>query len=290
MAQPLERRLKADDGTTLYVNDWLADAQAPHAGSVVLMHGLGEHCGRYAHMAGFFSERGWSVRAYDHRGHGKSGGPRGDVPDNEALLRDAGIVIDEFMQRQPADSSQPPLLFGHSMGGLFAARFATARLAPLRGLVLSSPALALPLSGMQKGLLKALGTVAPGLGVDNGLKTQFLSHDPAVVAAYEKDPLVHPKISSRLLRAMLDAVEFSHTHAPKLAIPTLMMVAADDRLVDARGSDAFFARLAPGIGVLHRYEGYYHEIFNEVGAPRVFADLHAWLQRLPSPHPLHALH
>jgi alpha-beta hydrolase superfamily lysophospholipase len=284
MALPQELTLRAGDGTALHVEDWPADApqaQAGPAGCVVLMHGLGEHCGRYAHVAKFFNERGWTVRAYDHRGHGKSEGPRGDVPDSEALVRDAAIVIDDFMRRRPGRDGEAPLLLGHSMGGLFAARYAAAGLSPLRGLVLSSPALALPLSGVQKGLLKALAAVAPGLGVDNGLKTQFLSHDPAVAAAYEKDPLVHPKISSRLLRAMLDAIDFAHTHAPRLTVPTLLAVAADDRLVDARGSDAFYARLAPGIGTLRRYDGYYHEIFNETGAQRVFADLHAWLEKLP---------
>jgi alpha-beta hydrolase superfamily lysophospholipase len=78
------------------------------------MHGLGEHCGRYAHVARFFNEHGWSVRTYDHRGHGRSGGARGDVPDHEAVLRDAKIVVDDFAQRFDA----PPLLLGHSMGGL----------------------------------------------------------------------------------------------------------------------------------------------------------------------------
>lgn len=237
------------------------------------MHGLGEHCGRHAHVARFFNECGWSVRTYDHRGHGLSGGRRGYVPDDEAVLRDAKLVFDDFARR----FDTPPLLLGHSMGGLIAARFATAGVSPIGGLILSSPALAIPMTGGQKLLLKTLSALAPGLAVSNGLQTRYLSHDPAVEAAYKKDPLVHGKITPRLLNFMLRAIAFSQAQASVLAVPTLLVVAGDDRLVDASGSDAFLARLKPGIGTMHRYADYYHEIFNEVGAARVFDDIRAWL-------------
>ena len=150
--------LTAADGTPLFVRDWPAAAGTAAAGAVMLMHGLGEHCGRYAHVARFFNQRGYVVRGYDHRGHGRSGGARGDVPDGAAIVRDARLVLDDFMQPggDAAASGRLPLLLGHSMGGLFAARFATAQAAPLSGLILSSPALALPLSGGQKTLLKIL--------------------------------------------------------------------------------------------------------------------------------------
>lgn len=269
------RTLQADDGTALSVRDWPVEA-SPRAGTVLVMHGLGEHGDRYAHVARFFNERGWWVRTYDHRGHGKSGGPRGDVPDSEALLRDAKVVMDDLVRR----TGDTPLLLGHSMGGLFAARYATAHLSPLRGLILSSPALALPLSGVQKALLGMLRRLAPGLGVNNGLKTRYLSHDPAVVSAYEKDPLVHSKISSRLLGAMVESVAFAQSHAGSLSLPTLMVVASDDRLVDASGSDAFYSNLAPGVGTIHRYPGFYHEIFNEIEAQRVFDHIDTWLRTL----------
>ncbi|RJF99887.1 lysophospholipase [Noviherbaspirillum saxi] len=239
------------------------------------MHGLGEHCARYAHVARFFNARGWSVRTYDHRGHGRSGGARGDTPNTDAIVQDAATVIADVARR----SGRPPILFGHSMGGLFAARCATAGMVPLRGLILSSPALAIPLSGVHGLLLKALGAIAPGLGVPNGLQTRYLSHDPAIVSAYENDPLVHPKISARLLRGMLDAAAFAHRHASSLTLPTLMVVAGDDRLVDASGSDRFFSALRAGTGTIHRYTGYYHEVLNEVGAQRVFDDIDAWLDK-----------
>ena len=270
-----EHSLSAADGTALFVSDWPADAGAGEG--VVLMHGLGEHCGRYAHVARFFNDRGYSVRSYDHRGHGRSGGARGDVPDAETLVQDAKIAIDDFAQ----NLSAPPLLLGHSMGGTFAAYYAARSLSPLGGLILSSPALSIRLSAVQKLLLQVLGALAPGLGIANGLDSNYLSHRRDVIEAYDHDPLVHAKISVRLLRAMLEAIAFAQAEASALGIKTLLVVAGDDHLVDAGGSEAFHAKLAPGLGTLHRYPGYYHELFNEVEAGRVFDDLRAWLDGLP---------
>ena len=274
MTPAREHWLAAADSTALFVSDWPVDA-APGEG-VVLMHGLGEHCGRYAHVARFFNNCGYSVRAYDHRGHGRSGGARGDVPDAETLLQDAKIVIDDFAQ----NLSAPPLLLGHSMGGLFAAYYAARALSPLGGLILSSPALRIRLSAMQKLLVQLLGALAPGLGIANGLDSNYLSHRRDVVEAYDRDPLVHAKISARLLRAMLEAIAFAQAQAPALGVKTLLVVAGDDHLVDAGGSEAFHAKLAPGVCTLHRYPGYYHELFNETEAERVFEHLRAWLDGL----------
>lgn len=273
---PREHTLSAADGTPLQVVDWPIETAIAGKG-IVLMHGLGEHCGRYAHVAQFFNDCGYAVRAYDHRGHGRSGGARGDVPDAGTLLKDARRVIEEFAR----ELASPPLLLGHSMGGTFAAHYATRALSPLGGLILSSPALRIKLSGAQKMLLAVLGTIAPGFGIPNGLDAKYLSHRQEVVDAYNSDPLVHAKISARLLRAMLDSIEFAQRYASALNIKTLLVVAGDDHLVDASGSEEFFSKLAPGIGAMRRYPAYYHELFNEVEAARVFDDVRTWLGEMP---------
>lgn len=272
LVAPHSHQIAAADGTLLHVSDFVLPAAATR-GSIVLMHGLGEHSGRYRHLVSLFNELGLSVRCYDHRGHGRSQGARGDVINGDPMLQDGQIVIDDFASRQ----TRAPYLFGHSMGGLFAARFALARLAPLRGLILSSPALAVPLSPLQRKLLTVMHALAPRLGVPNGLQAKFLSHDPAVVAAYQADPLVHGKISARLLRSMLASIAYCEANAATLAIPTLMQVAGDDRLVDADGSRRFFAQLPPGRAQLTIYDGLYHEIFNETGVTAPMDDLRAWL-------------
>ena len=271
----LEFQLKATDGTSLFVRDWpLASGLAVHSG-IIIMHGLGEHCGRYAHVARFFNRLGFTVRTYDHRGHGRSGGARGDTPDPEIMLGDARVVINDFAAKLPS----PPLLFGHSMGGLFAARFATEGLAPLRGLILSSPALALHMSGIQSFLLKLASSLFPGMGIPNGLQTRYLTHDAEVIEAYENDPLVHGKITANLVNGMLQAIRYAHDHAPQLSIPVLLLVAEDDHLVDPVGSKRFAARLNSSISTAVYYQDFYHEIFNELDAVRVFDDLRQWLEQ-----------
>jgi alpha-beta hydrolase superfamily lysophospholipase len=265
-------QISAADGTMLYVTDYMLPASQAR-GSVVIMHGLGEHSGRYRHVAGFFNECGLSVRCYDHRGHGRSQGKRGDVINGDPMLQDAEIVIEDFSTRY----AEPPFLFGHSMGGLFAARFALSHLSPLRGLILSSPALALRLSAFQMKMLKFMHTLAPSLALPNGVSPALLSHDPKIVAAYKADPLVHRKISARLLTSMLSSIAYCQSHAGEMAIPTLMLVAGDDRVLDADGSKRFFAQLPAGTAQLHVYDGMYHEIFNELDAHRPLADLKMWL-------------
>jgi alpha-beta hydrolase superfamily lysophospholipase len=268
--------LKTADNTLLHVTDFLPNGRA--CNRILLMHGLGEHSGRYQHVAEFFCARGFAVRTYDHRGHGKSGGARGDVPNETALLDDAAAVMRDWGS-QPDSPEAPPFLLGHSMGGLFAARFAVAGIAPLSGLILSSPALALPLSAPQKLLLKILTAVAPGIAVSNGLKRRYLSHDSKVIQAYSQDPLVHSKITARLLNAMLAAIFITQRDAAQLRMPTLLVFAGDDHLVDPDGSEQLAKKLLPGILTRHRYNALYHEIFNEnkPDAVAVFNDVSRWL-------------
>ncbi len=248
-------------------------------GSVVILHGLGEHAGRHAHVARFFAARGYAVRTYDHRGHGRSGGARGDVPDADTLLADARAVIADWLA-QPGTPATPPILLGHSMGGLFAAKLATEAGLPVSALVLSSPALGLFLNPAQKLLLKLLHTLAPGLAVSNGLKARYLSQDRVVVDAYLADPLVHDRISARLLSAMLAAIDGAQQGAHMISVPVLLLVSGSDRLVDAQGSRDFHAQLATGLGQLIEYPSLYHELFNETEASTVFADLEHWLSAL----------
>ncbi len=267
---PITHQLTMPDGTQLHVADF--PLSEPHGG-VVIMHGIGEHAGRYLHVAHMLNDAGWSVRTYDHRGHGQSQGARGDVRAQDDILQDGKIVIDEFADR----ISGAPFLLGHSMGGLFAAHFALARLAPLRGLVLSSPALAVPLTAMQRVLLKVMHALAPHVGVPNGLDASYLSRDADIIAAYRADPLVHGKISASLLQAMLGSVAYCSAHASSLTLPALMLVAGDDHLVDARGSQKFFADTPPGRAEFTWYDGFYHEVFNEPDRARPLASLCTWL-------------
>jgi alpha-beta hydrolase superfamily lysophospholipase len=256
----------------LFYREWLAE---PPRAALQIVHGLGEHSGRYAHVAKRLNAHGISVRAHDHRGHGRSDGQRGALSRKLDLVEHLKLVFDDFASQQ----GTIPFLLGHSLGGLVAAYFATERLSVLRGLILSSPALAIQMSLPQRLLLGATAGVLPKLGVGNGLDVDAISHDPAVVAAYRADPLNHDRVTPRLVSFMLDAIPVVQAHAALIEVPVLLQIAGADRLVLPVGARDFFEHLPPERGTLRWYDDAYHELFNESidRRARALADLTVWL-------------
>ncbi len=265
--------LQAADGVRLFYREYLPPQPR---GAIVLVHGLGEHGGRYAELAGIFHAAGFSVRIPDHRGHGRSEGARGSVKANDDFLDDLKIVFDDFA----AVAQATPFLFGHSMGGLVAARFATGGWSKVSGLILSSPALAIRMSGFQKFLLALTTQLAPGLAVPTNLPAQRLSHDEAVVRDFLGDPLNHGKVAARLVNFMLDAMACVQRDAGMFTSPLLLQFAGDDAFVDPAGSRAFFAHVPQVDKTMHCYDDAFHEIFNESAERRLHVqnDLAAWLE------------
>ena len=278
--------LQTRDGVSLHVRAWplvaaAAAASGPARGSVLIVHGLGEHIGRHAHVAAHLNGWGWNVVGFDQRGHGRSGGARGRLAAPDDLLRDLSQVIDAMR----AENAGPLVLLGHSMGGLVAARFvAEGTLSSpaawhrnVDALVLSSPALDPGMSAAQRVLLSLLGPLAPNLALGNGLLPEWLSRDPAVVAAYLADTWVHDRITPRLARFILDAGAFVRAQASHWKLPTLLMYASSDRCVAPAGSREFAAAAPPGLLSVHEFGPLFHEIFNEPEQADVFAVLGAWL-------------
>lgn len=273
--------LATDDGLRLHTHHW-PGPQPDGPGRILIVHGLGEHGGRYAHVAAALNARGWDVYSWDQRGHGHSPGPRGDIPDPEALLRDTAQAIDAV--RGPGRL----VLLGHSMGGATAARFVAESLSaspaawarPVDVLVLSSPALDAGLNLGQRLALAFASRLAPHVAVANGLKAEWLSRDPAVVQAYEADPLVHDRITGALTRFILNAGRGARALAPRWRVPTLLMWAGSDRCVAPRGSLAFAAGAPPEVVTASPWPNLRHEIFNEPEQAEVLGELTGWLDRL----------
>lgn len=265
----------ASDGDNLAVQDWPLPDGRPLRGVVLLVHGLGEHAGRYEGLAHRLNTWGFAVRGYDQCGHGESGGARGTLPSSRRLVDDLTDLVDSTRGRMA--SGQPLIVLGHSLGGLVAACFVALRLRRIEGLVLSSPALNPGLGLLQKLLLAVLGRIAPNLAVGNGLDPDFLSHDVEVVRAYRSDPRVHDRISGRLARFIAGSGPFVLHHAPRWSVPTLLLYAGSDRLVDPRGSRDFVAAAPAASVTAHCFENLYHEIFNEVDSAPVAARLRHWL-------------
>ncbi len=269
-------KLSLAPGLQLTLRDWpLADPAAVRA-QVLIVHGLGEHSGRYEHVAQQLNSWGYAVCSFDLWGHGLSDGERGSMRDEHALLDDLAAVVDHT--RKTMAAGQSLVLLGHSLGGLLAARFVSLRMRPIDALVLSSPALDPGLNAFQKLLLASLPAIAPNLRVGNGLQVKYLSHDPAVVAAYQADLLVHDRICARLALFIAQAGRAVLATAPQWSTPTLLLFAGQDKLVSPQGSRDFL-KLAPGAIVQSLcFEALFHEIFNEAQAGGVFAALQQWLQ------------
>ncbi|HKB54258.1 MAG TPA: lysophospholipase [Ramlibacter sp.] len=263
----------ASDGENIALHEWPLPRGSAARAVVVLVHGLGEHAGRYARLAAHLNAWGFAVRGYDQYGHGESGGARGGLPTSARLLEDLADVIEATHQRLGGDL--PLIVLGHSLGGLVAASLVARRGAAIDALVLSSPALGTRLSPVQKLLLATLPRLAPNLTVGNGLDPRLLSHDPDVVAAYRADPLVHDRISARLAQFIAVSGSFVVGHAASWNVPTLLLYAGADRLVDPSASRAF-AAAAPQAVTAHCFDDLYHEIFNEP-APAPLAWLKQWL-------------
>jgi alpha-beta hydrolase superfamily lysophospholipase len=260
----LPPQLRLPDGTDLVTHDWPVPAPQAARGTVLIVHGLGEHAGRYAKLAAQLNEERWHVMAYDHRGHGASDGERGVIPTPEALIDDLGEVVGHAHRV----ATRPLVLLGHSMGGAVAAGFVARHVGapkqPVHALVLSSPALAAKLSVADKLKLNLGEKVAPNLAVGNGLDASKISHDEQVVKAYQKDPLNHDRISPRLARMILNAGDAVRAAAPKWKLKTLLMYSGDDHLVDAEGSRLFRKTVPERLIEYQRYDALYHEIFNEL--------------------------
>ncbi|WP_370680341.1 lysophospholipase [Comamonas sp. GB3 AK4-5] len=275
--------LHAPDGTPLAIYDWPLAPALQRRATVLIVHGMGEHAGRYAPLARRLNGWGFAVRAYDQYGHGRSGGPRGGLSHDGRLQEDLALVLDATRASMPG--AQPLVLLGHSMGGLVAADFVASGVRQVEGLVLSSPALALHLSGLQKALLASLPSLLPNLRVNNGVDSGKLSHDPAVGEAYDSDPLQHRHISARMARYMAQGGARVLAQAAAWHVPTLLLWAGLDSLVDPAGSAALARQAPQAVLQAQCFAQAFHEIFNEsedLAAP-VFARLQQWLvQQFPA--------
>ncbi|HMS26088.1 MAG TPA: alpha/beta hydrolase [Burkholderiaceae bacterium] len=276
LPEPIVSKLVLDNGVTIATYDWLLQTGQKSRGTVLLVHGLGEHIGRYAHVAQHFNQWGFSVKGYDHFGHGLSTGARGGLLTENQLLDDLDAMI--VLTRKNMPTNEKLVLVGHSMGGGVVGRYVSLNPNSADALVMSSPAIDGGLNVIQKLLLSILPRVAPNLRVGNGLNPKYISHDTAVVSGYASDPLVHDRISARLAKFIVENGTELIASASRWKMPTLLMFAGQDKLVSPAGSRAFAAS-APSCVEVQCFENMYHEIFNEIDQTQVFAYLKTWLDR-----------
>ncbi|MEO5838603.1 MAG: lysophospholipase [Acidimicrobiales bacterium] len=237
--------------------------------SVLLIHGISEHSGRYEHVGHFLADRGFDVVAIDMRGFGQSGGRRAYVGSFDEYLDD---VEDQMAEVRAL--GVPVVLLGHSMGGLIALSYALSARPDPDLLALSAPALGASIPAHLRALAPVLARLAPRLNVPSPIKGEMLATDPAVGEAYRADPLVERTVTPLLGHALLRQVQWASENLSRLSIPTLVLHGADDQLVPARSTRPL-ADLA--LVTRRTYPALRHEIFNEPMRFAILQDLTDWL-------------
>jgi len=268
--------IRVDRDTLLPGRVWCAERARA---LIALVHGIGEHSGRYAALAADFVKAHFTCVALDLPGHGATSGPRGDIPSWDKL-RDqvvpAMFTATRGLPNQP--DTLPIVLLGHSMGGVIALDYALAHPRTLSALVLSAPALRTTMPPWWKLALANVARVAtPASGFPNGLDTEGLSRDPEVVRAYREDPLVHDRISPRTYFAFIEAAQRCRRDIRGLQVPTLMFTGMADRLVDPKGALEAAGAAPHDMMRFVTWSDAYHETLNDVGRENVIRDITAWL-------------
>jgi alpha-beta hydrolase superfamily lysophospholipase len=265
---------KSHDGVDLFVQVWEPQVVSPRA-VVLLVHGLGEHSSRYAHVAEALGRDGFVLFGFDLRGHGRSGGARGHVASGEDYLNDIDQMIVEARLRYPG---KPLLLYGHSLGGILALYYVLKRKPDLKGVVVTSPGLrtALEKQPVKVLLAKVLGSLAPKIAIPSGLDPNMLSRDPSVVRAYINDPLVHDRTTLGFGKVMLSVIAWTLAHAGEFSPPLLLMHGKSDKLAYLSGSMDVASALK-NRATLVLWEDHFHELHNEPDQAEVFMTMAMWM-------------
>ena len=271
-----EANWKSKDGIDFFVRGWEPDHK-PKA-VVALVHGLGEHTGRYEHVAKAMTEAGYALVGFDLRGHGKSSGIRGHFPSLDAVMQDIKDFFAFLTMRYP---DLPQFLYGHSLGGLLVLTYSLKNKANLKGVIATGAGLRSPIHEQKMKILvaKLLGSLAPSALIPSGLETAAISRDKNIVDIYVSDPLVHDRISLGFGKTGLNATEYAWSHAEEFSAPLLIMHGSADRITYPHGS-ADFSKLAAMNNqdiTLKLWEGMYHEVHNEPEKEQVIKYMIDWL-------------
>jgi len=268
-----EFKFKTFDGLSLFAQSWQPKNQTKAV--VCLVHGMGEHSGRYAHVADALTQAGYVLFTFDIRGHGKSSGPRGHTPSYEALMKDISSLLEVANKQFPQLSS---FLYGHSLGGNLVLNYILRHQPQLKGAIVTATWLRLAFEPPRFKIILAQITnyIWPTFSQKNGLDTKALSHDLEVVHSYENDPLVHDRISARMFISIYQAGQWALEHASEFPLSLLLMHGGDDKIISLEASKKFANKISEKC-TFKIWDGLYHEIHNEPEKQEVLAFLINWL-------------
>lgn len=266
--------IKTVDGLNLFAQAWEPEGEIK--GVTMLVHGIGEHSGRYKFLAQKFNEKDIALLAFDLRGSGKSEGARGHTPSYEMFMNDLNLLLQEGEKRYPQKAK---FLYGHSLGGNLVLNYCLRNNPSLNGAIVTSPWLKLVLEPpLFKIILgEVIDKIWPSFSQVNGISVQHLSHDSEAVKSYIADPLVHNRISTRLFFEVSQAGHWALENSNKLELPLLLMHGTNDQITSPEGSNAFFEK-AGSYCTLKLWEGQFHELHNELIKEEVIRFALNWLE------------
>lgn len=269
-----EMNWKSHDALDLFAQAWEPSTPQPRS-IVCLVHGLGEHTSRYAHVAEAFGREGFALFGADLRGHGRSGGARGHISSIEDFMKDIDLLLEQARLRYP---DLPLFLYGHSLGGIQVLYYGLTRKPNLSGVIATSPGLhtALEQQRLKVFLAKALGVLFPTMTLASGLEAKYLSRDPKVVEAYIRDPLVHDKVTFGFGRTMTGVTRWTLEHAGEFPLPLLLMHGKADKIAFPSSSVEFAAALKDK-GTLVLWDDAYHEVHNEAEKDEFLKTINLWM-------------
>lgn len=270
----LEGTFKGVRDLNIYHQAWIPEGEIKAA--ILIVHGLGECCGRYTNVVNHLVPMGYAVYGFDLPGHGKSGGEREFVRKYEDYTETLTANYEMVTAAQP---DKPLFLLGHSMGGLIATAYLIDHSDDFDGAVISAPAIMIPDFVTKFTVLagKVLSKIAPKAGII-GLDANAVSRDPEVVQAYINDPLVfHGKTTARLSAELLDKVFWVNEELEQITTPLMIVHGGEDKLANPKASQLLFDRASSTDKTLKIYDGLYHEVFNEPEHEQVLGDVAAWL-------------
>lgn len=261
------------DGLPLFAQKWEPDGEIK--GVINLVHGLGEHSNRYQHWADRFNSTGYAVVSFDLRGHGRSGGQRGDTPSYDHFADDISILIEKSAELFPGT---PSFIYGHSLGGLLVLFYLVQRQPDLRGAIVTSPGLRTMIDQQKAKIaaVKILGSLLPRVSIPNGLELEGLARDERVIVDYQNDPLVHDRVSLRMGKGMIETIEFIFKNAAMIKLPLLLLHGSGDKICYANGSEELASLMGKNCS-LQLFEGCYHELHNEPEKDDIYNFLIGWV-------------
>lgn len=273
-----EHEWRCTDGTKMFACEWTPDVRSEAKAIIGIVHGMGEHSGRYSHVAQRFCDEGYIVMMFDQRGHGRTSGQRGHTPGYEQLLEGIDLMLAKAAHQY---RDIPLYLYGHSMGGNVTLNYLLRRKPQIAGAIITGPWLKLAFlpPSLQVWIAKIVNRIYPTFSNNRPLKATNLTSDPDMARLYKEDRLNHGYITARFYNSVVNAGLWALEHANELNVPVLLMHGGNDKVTSIQASQEFTERAGSSIITFKEWPNFLHELHNESKREDVMLETLQWLDQ-----------